>query len=61
MPNTPPEYRPTRYKQLGYFNWGPRHWQFMALDGFAPVGKIYPTKAELLADIDRYAKFYGCD
>jgi len=25
------------------------------------VGADYATKAELLADLDRYAKFYGCE
>ena len=31
-------------------------WRFVATDGYAVVGEIYPTKELLLADMRRYAK-----
>lgn len=53
-------YRHTRFKELGYANFGPGHWQFVDLtstkiDGsWAQIGAIYPTRLELLADVDRF-------
>jgi hypothetical protein len=35
-------------------------WRFVVKqDGYRMVGQIYKTKAELLADIERYAKSWG--
>jgi hypothetical protein len=54
----------TRFLELGYHNWGPGHWRFLDLsdpDGRpADVGPVYPTRAELLADLQRYAAERGC-
>jgi len=52
--------RPTRFKELGYHEWGAGNWRFVTEDG-AEVGRSYKTKAELLADLDRYARDYGCE
>lgn len=55
--------RPTRYKELGYRKDGPMLWRICDLTGerAQAVGAYYATKAELLADLDRYAAEYGCD
>lgn len=54
--------RPTRYLELGYRNDGRGLWRIYALDGTpAAVGPHYASKAELLADLNRYAKEYGCE
>ena len=52
--------RPTRYQELGYRNDGRDLWRIYALDGDCPVGPYYVSKAELLADLERYAREYGC-
>ena len=54
--------RPTRFPELGYRQDGPGLWRIYALDDGreSAVGPFYPTKAELLADLDRYAREYGC-
>lgn len=53
--------RPTRYKELGYMEWG-GDWRILDLTSGDPavVGPVYRTRAELLADLDRYAGFFGC-
>ena len=54
---------PTRYAELGYWNPSRGMWRIFATDGGpwrATIGPIYHTKAELLADLDRYARDYGC-
>jgi hypothetical protein len=51
--------RPTRFPDLGYTTYG-GIWRIVATDTNAVVGPIYKTKAELLADLARYAKDYGC-
>jgi len=53
--------RPTRYPELGYRQDGPSLWRIVAIEGDASVGPYYQTRAELLADLNRYAKEYGCD
>jgi hypothetical protein len=57
----------TRYAELGYEHRGD-HWRILDLhngprpDGTAEgIGPYYATRAELLADLDRYAASYGCD
>lgn len=54
---------PTRYPELVLCNLK-GFWQFAAVQGdgsdAAQVGPRYATKMEALADLDRYARFYGC-
>ena len=53
--------RPTRYPELGYRQDDHELWRIYSMDGTpAAVGPQYRSKAELLADLDRYAKEYGC-
>jgi hypothetical protein len=35
-------------------------WRFVTTEDGATVGPYYETRAELLADLDSYARFYGC-
>lgn len=53
--------RETRYQGLGYRQDGARLWRVYdtACGRPAAVGAHYITKAELLADLDRYATEYG--
>ena len=59
----PVRYRPTRFKELGYRCDGPSLWRIYDIrdDPPAAVGPFYKTKAELLADLDRYAAEFGCE
>jgi len=50
----------TRYPELGYTRIG-SDWRFVAMDGCQPVGSYYPSRTELLADLYRYARDYGCE
>ena len=57
---------PTRYRELAYQHRGD-HWRLLDVGGAAPgvepagIGPQYPTRGELLADLDRYAReVYGC-
>lgn len=52
--------RPTRFAELGYRCDGHANWRIYALDGPSAVGPYYLSKAELLGDLARYAKEYGC-
>lgn len=49
----------TRFVGLGYSNYGPQHWQFVDRDGDAQIGPIFPTKAELLANVENFARERG--
>lgn len=52
----------TRFKTLGFVQLDPRTWQFVILDDPnhpSQVGTHYASKAELLADLTRYATEYG--
>jgi hypothetical protein len=53
--------RATQYPELGYDKFGRHHWQFVATDTASQVGPIYPTKTLLLADLQRYARLFGCE
>jgi hypothetical protein len=53
--------RKTRFAELGYEQHAPGLWRIMSLDTPAAVGPHYASKAELLADLERYATFYGCN
>ena len=58
-----PAVRPTRYVELGYRCDGPGLWRiYDVMDATSPaaVGPQYRTKAELLADLERYARDFGC-
>lgn len=49
--------KPTRYNGLHFFK-GPGYWSFADFD-HAPIGPHYPTRAELLADMSRFAEERG--
>lgn len=61
----------TRFVELGFANIQRGLWRFVALDfagddgwhggTLACVGPYYHSKAELLADLSRYAAQYGCE
>ena len=51
--------RPTRYPELAYEKHG-TIWRIIATDTNQAIGPFYKTKAELLADLTRYASEYGC-
>jgi hypothetical protein len=53
-------YRPTRFAGLGYEKHGHGLWRMIDTSTGNAVGYHYETKAELLADLERYArKFMG--
>lgn len=45
----------TRFETLGFTKRAPGFWRFVDLTTGQTVGLIYQTKAELLADLDRFA------
>ncbi len=47
--------RPTRFKELGYRQDAPDLWRIYDPDSQSAIGPFYKSKAELLADLDRYA------
>ena len=47
--------RPTRVKGLQYNTFGPGDWRFVDAETQATIGEIYRTRAELMADLDRFA------
>lgn len=51
--------RPTRIKGLGYAKITATLWRFYDTETNSSTGPDYLSKAELLADIDRFAKEYG--
>ena len=52
----------TRYPMMSFASVG-RDWRFFDLTGHEPqaVGPYYHSKAELLADLARFAREYGWD
>ena len=56
----------TQYQDLAYVCEGKTKWRivdtaFVNANGrFARTGPIYKGKDDLLADLERYAKMYGC-
>lgn len=50
----------TRYKELGYVHVTQNLWRLVDLATGHVVGPLYRTRAELLADLDRYARVFGC-
>jgi hypothetical protein len=64
MPRTSNTIRPTRYTGLGYredFRGCWRIYDISEPGRQGAVGPKYRTKVELLADLDRYAREYGCE
>ena len=53
----------TRFSEIGFTMIEPGCWQFLSLMDGEPsqVGSHYPTKAEIMVNIERYAAEYGCD
>ena len=59
----------TRFSELGFTLNSAQDWRFVDLsdaqdgnkDHMHCVGASYPTKAELMASVERYAAEYGCD
>ena len=53
--------RSTRFRYLGYDKVAPNIWRIFDLcDGReSAVGPIYKTRAELLADLERFARAFG--
>jgi hypothetical protein len=51
--------RPTRFPELAYINQAAGLWRIVTTEDGATIGPQYRTKAELLADLDRYAREYG--
>jgi len=49
----------TRYPELGYANHAPSLWRIIDMETGAVIGPHYKSKAELLADLDRYARVFG--
>ena len=51
----------TRFPELAYQHRGD-HWRILDVTGGGEsgVGPQYPTRAELLADLERYAAAFGC-
>lgn len=50
---------PTRFKELGYVKVAPGLWRIVSREDGAAIGPHYPSKAELMADLERYAIEYG--
>ena len=55
--------RPTRFKELGYRHDSERNWRIVDImdGGESSIGPYYVTKAELLADLERFAEVFGCN
>ena len=54
--------KPTRFAELGYRCDGRQLWRIYDLSGIVgPVGPQYRSKAELIADLERYAIAFGCE
>lgn len=50
----------TRYPELAYVRVDRVTWRFADASTGANIGPYYRTRVELLADLDRYAAFFGC-
>lgn len=51
----------TRYPELAYESVTRGLWRFVDVSTGSHVGPHYRTKAELLADLERFAAVFGCD
>lgn len=52
--------RPTRFPELGYACDAPGLWRIYDTSTGGAIGPFYATKAELLADLARFAREFGC-
>lgn len=50
------QFQHTRFPELKFAKIDGKTWSFFASDTESRVGPLYQTKAELLADLTRYAK-----
>lgn len=60
----PLKFQSTRFKELVYANMDRGLWRLFNVDYDGEkhaVGPYYSTKAELLADLTRYATNFGCE
>lgn len=53
--------RDTRYPELGYASPLGKVWRFVDKSTGRGIGPFYTTKAELLADLERFAAVFGAD
>ena len=51
--------RQTAYKELGFAKIANNLWRIIVVEDRTVVGKPYASRAELLADLTRYATEYG--
>lgn len=57
----------TRFPELGYTFTSDKCWRFVDIDNSYNIGRTscigpcYRSKTELLADLERYARQFGCD
>ena len=59
----------TRFTEIGFTLNSPADWRFVDLsdaqdgnkDHMHVIGASYPTKEQLLLNVERYAAEYGCD
>lgn len=51
----------TRFAELGFEQVDKGLWRFVCTESGRHCGPQYASKAELLADLERYAASYGCD
>ena len=49
----------TRYAELAYDRYGSDSWRIIDVSKQVTTGPIYPSHAELLADLDRFAQEFG--
>ena len=54
------EIHTTRYPELNYQLQGAGNWRILDSSTGAAVGPSYRTRAELLADLARFAEVFGC-
>ena len=51
----------TRFRELDYRQDGTSLWRIVDAETGASIGPQYRTKTELLADLSRYARDFGCE
>jgi hypothetical protein len=59
----------TRFKELGFTMSEPGRWRFVDItdapdfdkDKMHEIGRDYPTKEQIMLDIERFAAEFGCD
>ncbi len=55
-----PAWQGSRYKELGWTKIDRNLYRFVDASTQNCIGPYYATKAELLADMDRFARDFGC-